>query len=159
MRELRAAVEKLEPTTPHLTKTFTVINALLNTLAYNPPGDEEGYLFWASWVNHAGASIFGTQDAHGPIRRGSVIASCASLQLLESVTQTNPPLKLLFQLLGAPASSAVCPTTSSPGVPESGTPGTNGKVSKEKPKAQAGKQGGADGGKPVTTNTGKQVQR
>jgi phospholipid/cholesterol/gamma-HCH transport system substrate-binding protein len=151
VRELRAAVEKLEPTTPHLTSSFKVINSLLNTLAYNPPGDEEGYLFWASWVNHAGASIFGTQDAHGPIRRGVVIASCASLQLLESVTKTNPPLLLLFQLLGAPASSQVCPTTSSPGVPESGTPGTNGKqVSKDKPKAQAGKQGGPTNGRPVT---------
>jgi phospholipid/cholesterol/gamma-HCH transport system substrate-binding protein len=163
VRELRAAVEKLQPTTPHLTKTFKVVNSLLNTLAYNPPGDEEGYLFWASWVNHAGASIFGTQDAQGPIRRGAVIASCASLGLLENVTQTNPPLKLLFQLLGAPASSQICPTTSSPGVPESGTPGTNGKqVSKDKPKSQAGTQGGADGGKPVTGGkpaTDKQVNR
>jgi phospholipid/cholesterol/gamma-HCH transport system substrate-binding protein len=157
VRELRAAVEKLEPTTPHLTSSFKVINSLLNTLAYNPPGDEEGYLFWASWVNHAGASIFGTQDAHGPIRRGVVIASCASLGLLENVTETNPPLKLLFQLLGAPASSQVCPTTSSPGVPETGTPGTNGKVSKEKPKSQAGKQGGPTGGRPITGD--KQVKR
>src|SRR4051795_1747762 len=90
VRALRTAAENLKPLTPRLTKTFKFVNALLNTLAYNPPGDEEGYLFWASWVNHAGATIFGTQDAHGPIRRGVVIASCNSLQLLESVTETNP---------------------------------------------------------------------
>ena len=46
-------------------------------LAFNPKGPEEGFLFWASWVNHAGASIFSTQDAHGPIRRGLVVAFLA----------------------------------------------------------------------------------
>ena len=40
---------------------------LLNTLAYNPPGDtEEGFLFWASWVNHLGPAVFSNQDGHGP---------------------------------------------------------------------------------------------
>jgi phospholipid/cholesterol/gamma-HCH transport system substrate-binding protein len=156
VRELRAAVEKLQPTTPRLTNSFKVINSLLNTLAYNPPGAEEGYLFWASWVNHAGASIFGTQDAMGPIRRGSVIASCSSLGLLENVTSSNPPLKLLYQLLGAPASSAVCPTTISPGVPNSKAGASDKAVSKEKPKSAAGQQGGANGGKPVAAG-GKQV--
>jgi phospholipid/cholesterol/gamma-HCH transport system substrate-binding protein len=159
VRELRTAAAKLEPTTPRLTRTFGVINSLLNTLAYNPPGDEEGYLFWASWVNHTGATIFGTQDAHGPIRRGSVIASCSSLQLLENVTATNPPLSLLFQLLGAPPSQQVCPSTSSPGVPEQGTPGTNGKKQEkgtaDKPATSPGEQGGADSGKPVAPTDGQ----
>ena len=66
------AAEDLAVVTPRLTRTFKVLNSLLNTLAYNPPGSEEGYLFWASWANHAGATIFSTQDAHGPIRRGLV---------------------------------------------------------------------------------------
>ena len=73
MRDLAAA-------TPDLTRSFKVINALLNTLAYNPPGDdEEGYLFWLSWANHVGATVFATQDAHGPIRRGLIVARrCAT---------------------------------------------------------------------------------
>jgi phospholipid/cholesterol/gamma-HCH transport system substrate-binding protein len=146
IRELEEVASKLEPTTPRLIRTFRVVNSLLNTLAYNPPGDEEGYLFWASWVNHAGASIFGTQDAHGPIRRGSVIVSCSSLQLLENVTATNPPLELLFQLLGAPDRSQVCPGAIPPGVPET-TP--KDKAEKEKPKTET-RDGGADSGKPVT---------
>jgi phospholipid/cholesterol/gamma-HCH transport system substrate-binding protein len=139
VRELRTTASLLEPVTPRLTRTFTVLNALLNTLAYNPPGAEEGYLFWASWTNHAGAAIFTTQDAHGPIRRGQVIASCDSLALLENVTATNPQLKVLFDLLGAPPSTSdACPKQVSPGVPEQGTPGTPAKpAAKTQSKTQA----------------------
>ena len=98
-----------------------MLNSLLNSLAYNPPGKEEGYLFWGSWVNHAGASIFQTQDAHGPIRRGQVIASCNSIALLENVVATNPQLEVLYELLEAPASEQICPSPIGPGVPEPGT--------------------------------------
>jgi phospholipid/cholesterol/gamma-HCH transport system substrate-binding protein len=125
VKELRTTASLLEPVTPRLTRTFTVVNALLNTLAYNPPGAEEGYLFWAAWTNHSGAQIFTTQDAHGPIRRGQVVSSCDSLALLENVTATNPQLKVLFDLLDAPASNSdACPKQVQPGVPEQGTPGT-----------------------------------
>ena len=108
VRALRRAAGNLRPLTPRLTRTFRVVNTLLNLLAYNPPGDEEGYLFWASWVNHAGATIFNTQDAHGPIRRGVVITSCSSLGLLETITAINPNLETLFELLNAPAREEVC---------------------------------------------------
>ena len=57
-----------------------MLNYLLNELAYNPPGKEEGYLFWPAWANHVGATVFSTQDAHGPIRHGLVLASCSTLQ-------------------------------------------------------------------------------
>jgi phospholipid/cholesterol/gamma-HCH transport system substrate-binding protein len=131
VRELRTTASLLEPVTPRLTRTFTVLNALLNTLAYNPPGAEEGYLFWASWTNHSGAGLFSTQDAHGPVRRGQVIASCDSLALLENVTNTNPQLKVLFDLLSAPPSNSdACPKQVQPGVPEQGTPGTPAKATK-----------------------------
>jgi phospholipid/cholesterol/gamma-HCH transport system substrate-binding protein len=76
---LRPAAADLADATPRLTDSLEVVNTLLNELAYNPPGSEEGYLFWASWANHNGASIFSTQDAHGPIRRGLVVTSCSSL--------------------------------------------------------------------------------
>ena len=55
---------------PDLDRSFKVVNLLLDTLAYNPPGKEEGYLFWVAWANHLGNQLFTTQDAHGPIRRG-----------------------------------------------------------------------------------------
>ena len=105
-----SAAEDLAVVTPRTTRVFKFVNALLNTLAYNPPGSEEGYLFWASWVNHAGATIFNTQDAHGPVRRGLVLVSCPALGTLEQVAQANPQLQVLIELLNAPRQSDVCPT-------------------------------------------------
>jgi phospholipid/cholesterol/gamma-HCH transport system substrate-binding protein len=160
VRELRTMASRLQPVTPRLTRTFEVLNSLFNTLAYNPPGKEEGYLFWASWVNHAGASIFGTQDAHGPIRRGVVIASCDSLGLLENVVATNPQLEVLYELLHAPQANAVCPSTIPPGVPEQGTPGTSSKprglgVEPGTAGGKAARKGGPSDGKPVAGGSGK----
>ena len=109
VRDLRSAAADLSVVTPRLTKTVRVVNSLLNTLAYNPPGREEGYLFWGSWANHAAATVFGTQDAHGPIRRGLVLASCSSLEVLDQIAATTPSLNVLIQLLNAPQQSAVCP--------------------------------------------------
>jgi phospholipid/cholesterol/gamma-HCH transport system substrate-binding protein len=121
VRTLRAAAADLAPTTPRLTRTFKVLNSLLNTLAYNPPGPEEGYLFWASWVNHAGASIFSTQDAHGAIRRGLVLASCTNLSVLEGIRQSNPQLAVLIDLLNAPKTDQVCTPGSQGAPPQSPT--------------------------------------
>ena len=108
VRDLRAAAEDLSVVTPRLTRVFGFVNDLLNTLAYNPPGSEEGYLFWASWVNHAGATVFGTQDAHGPIRRGLVFVSCPALNVLDQVAANNQQLQILIELLNAPRTSEVC---------------------------------------------------
>jgi phospholipid/cholesterol/gamma-HCH transport system substrate-binding protein len=109
-RALRIAADNLKPLTPHLTNTFRVVNSLLNTLAFNPAGAEEGFLFWTAWANHDASSIFGTQDAHGPIRRGLVITNCDSLSLLNQVVAGNAPLNTLFTLLNAPGLPQVCPS-------------------------------------------------
>jgi phospholipid/cholesterol/gamma-HCH transport system substrate-binding protein len=114
VRDLRSAAEDLAVVTPRAVRVFKFLNALVNTLAYNPRGSEEGYLFWASWVNHAGATVFGAQDAHGPIRRGLVIASCSALQILDQIGATTPQLQILIDLLNAPRTSAVCPTATPP---------------------------------------------
>ena len=106
--DLRPALRDLADATPDLTRSFKVVNALLNTLAYNPPGDrDEGFLFWLSWANHLGNTVFATQDAHGPIRHGIVVASCQSLAVLDSVARNNELLGVLVQLLN-PARQA-CP--------------------------------------------------
>jgi phospholipid/cholesterol/gamma-HCH transport system substrate-binding protein len=131
-RALRIAADNLKPLTPHLTKTFTVINSLLNTLAFNPAGAEEGYLFWTSWANHDANAIFGTQDAHGPIRRGLIITSCDSLSLLNQVVAANPPLNTLFTLLHAPALASVCPQ------PIPGSPKQKGKSASPKAVGKTG---------------------
>jgi phospholipid/cholesterol/gamma-HCH transport system substrate-binding protein len=109
VRDLRSAAADLAVVTPRLTKTVRVVNSLLNTLAYNPPGPEEGYLYWASWANHNAATLWGTQDAHGPIRRGLVLVSCSGLGVLDQIGATTPSLNVLIQLLNAPRQSEVCP--------------------------------------------------
>jgi phospholipid/cholesterol/gamma-HCH transport system substrate-binding protein len=114
VRDLRKAAANLGPLTPKLARVFKVLNIALNELTYNPPGPEEGFLFWNSWVNHAGASVFSTQDANGPIRRGLIVASCGSLELLENLVKTEPALRTLSDLLNSPQSSAVCPKVIGP---------------------------------------------
>jgi phospholipid/cholesterol/gamma-HCH transport system substrate-binding protein len=148
-RALRIAADNLKPLTPHLTNTFNFVNALLNTLAFNPKGDEEGFLFWASWANHDGNTIFGTQDAHGPIRRGLVVTSCDSLSLLNQVVATNPALNTLFTLLNAPGLSQVCPSQVQPKKGDKATPKSSGK-----PAPGSGANGGT-GGTPASPTPGK----
>jgi phospholipid/cholesterol/gamma-HCH transport system substrate-binding protein len=115
VRELRPAMRDLAAATPDLTRTFRVVNALLNTLAYNPSGrTEEGYLFWLSWANHVGSTVFATQDAHGPIRHGIVVFNCETAQLLETVADTNPALGTLVDLLNGPTAAEICPQQGAP---------------------------------------------
>jgi phospholipid/cholesterol/gamma-HCH transport system substrate-binding protein len=111
VQELRPAMRDLAATTPDLTRSFIVVNRLLNEVAYNPPGPEEGYLFWQTWVNHAGNSLFSTADAHGPIRRGLVVVSCSTAQLLKAVAQANQQLGTLVQLLNSPGTQQICPNS------------------------------------------------
>jgi phospholipid/cholesterol/gamma-HCH transport system substrate-binding protein len=115
VRDLRPAARDLSVLTPDLTTVFRVANYLVNELAYNPPGpSEEGFLFWASWASHAGSSLFSTQDAHGPIRRGLFLANCSSLALLKQIATANPTLQLLVQLTNTPDSAGICPQQTSP---------------------------------------------
>ena len=112
VKQLRPAMRDLAAATPNLTRSFKVINVLLNTLAYNPPGDtSEGYLFWLSWLNHVGTTVFQTQDAHGPIRHGLIVLNCATAQLLESTAAASPNLGVLVALLNAPTADEICPTS------------------------------------------------
>ncbi|HWT24807.1 MAG TPA: MlaD family protein [Solirubrobacteraceae bacterium] len=109
VRALRPATRDLSAAAPDLTRSLRVVNALLDTLAYNPPGRrDEGYLFWLSWLNHLTNTMLSNADAHGPVRRGVVIVSCQTLQILENVVLGNPQLGVLTQLLDAPRREEVC---------------------------------------------------
>jgi phospholipid/cholesterol/gamma-HCH transport system substrate-binding protein len=96
-RDLRPALRDLGAVTPDLTSAFRVLVRVVNELAYNPPGPEEGYLFWAAWFAHNANSILSIEDAHGVAWRGQLIASCSTYQDLAA---TNPSLKVLA---GVPA--------------------------------------------------------
>lgn len=116
IRTLRPAARDLAQITPDLTRTFSVANYLVNTLAFDDPKDNnDSYLFWFSWANHLGNSLFGQADAQGPIRKGIVQVSCSSLATLDSLKKVNPQLGTLASLLDAPTTSSVCPQSSQPG--------------------------------------------
>jgi phospholipid/cholesterol/gamma-HCH transport system substrate-binding protein len=108
VKVLRPAARDLAALTPDFTSALKTANYLLNTLAYNPPGDDEGYLFWVSWLNHIGPTVFSTQDAHGPIRRGALFFSCDGLGLLETLKTVNPQLGTIIGLTNAPTKNQVC---------------------------------------------------
>jgi phospholipid/cholesterol/gamma-HCH transport system substrate-binding protein len=113
VRELRPAARDLAAAAPDLDRSFSVVNQLLDMLAYNPPGKEEGYLFWVAWANHIGNQLFTTQDAHGPIRRGLFITTCQDVPVLDQVAQSNPLLGVLTDLLNLPKQN--CPTSTQGG--------------------------------------------
>ena len=116
VKSLRGAARGLAEVTPDLRDTLQVLNYLFNTLAYNPPGSaEEGYLFWASWANHLGSLIFFNQDAHGPIRRGAVLISCNTAQVLNTIIASDPRLGTIAQLTGLPQSTQICPQSGQAG--------------------------------------------
>jgi phospholipid/cholesterol/gamma-HCH transport system substrate-binding protein len=107
--QLRPTANDLAKLTPNLTTSLKVLNYVLNTLAYDKPGDgAQSYLFWASWVNHAGATLFGTGDSHGPVRRGLILIGCSGLATLDQLKKVNAQLGLLIGLLDPVRTSDVC---------------------------------------------------
>jgi phospholipid/cholesterol/gamma-HCH transport system substrate-binding protein len=117
VRQLRPAVNDLAAATPSLSRVFDVVNYALNEVAYNPPGlNNEGFLFWFAWINHLGPTVFSTQDAHGPIRRGLIVFGCQTASVLDVVAKANPLLGTLTQLLNGPTKDQICPkSTQEPG--------------------------------------------
>ncbi len=105
---LRPAAADLAATAPQLDATFSVLNTLTNELAYNPPGKQEGYLYWLAWGNHLSANLLAAQDGGGPIRRGTLFSSCDALTIYEDLGLGNPELGTLIELLNAPKVADVC---------------------------------------------------
>ena len=116
VKSLRGAARGLASVTPDLRDTLRVLNYFFNELAYNPPGPgEEGYLFWATWANHLGTLVFMNQDAHGPIRRGAILISCNTAQVLNTIIASDPRLGTIAQLTGLPQSTQICPESGQAG--------------------------------------------
>lgn len=109
VRHTAQAAEQLGAATPALARGTRDLNAVLNTLAYDPPGAEQGFLFWAGWLNHTGNALFDTQDANGPLRRGMVLLSCQTAGLAEGIASTRPFLLTLQEATRIPTSEEVCP--------------------------------------------------
>jgi phospholipid/cholesterol/gamma-HCH transport system substrate-binding protein len=105
VRDFRPAAADFAKITPRLDYTFGIINNVLNAFTYNPKGEGESYLFWALWLNHIGASVFATQDAHGPINRGVIIADCATTSAIRNLGTVNAWADTLARMVNIPTIS------------------------------------------------------
>ena len=118
VRDLRVAAEKLAPAAPRLTRSFDVLNKFFNTLAYDPPGATQPFLFWSAWSAHNGATLWAQQDAQGPVRRGIVFVGCSTYgSLLNAVLPGSPQLGTAVQLLNLPDIHTACPNVTVIGTP------------------------------------------
>lgn len=95
VEDLRAATPALLETAPDLTNAAQVLNYVVNELAYNPPGDDEGYLYWVAWLTHNVNSVFSVGDAQGPLIRGLALFDCES-------AAANAALAPVLALLSGP---------------------------------------------------------
>ncbi|HZE05350.1 MAG TPA: MlaD family protein [Solirubrobacteraceae bacterium] len=116
-RTLAPASAKLKVTVPALTSSVGVLNTLFNTLAYQPGGGRQGYLFWGSWLAHIADSLTTAQDANGSVLQGIFMGTCAQLNFFENELAPNSkPLGVILDLLNPP------PVASLPGAkPLAGT--------------------------------------
>jgi phospholipid/cholesterol/gamma-HCH transport system substrate-binding protein len=109
-RILSPAAAKLAKATPPLTRSLNVLNALFNTLAYQPRGGQQGYLFWGSWLSHIADSLTSLQDAQGPVIQGTFMGTCQALNLLEvSIQVGSPAIGTLLDLANAPNWATIHP--------------------------------------------------
>ena len=116
VRHLAQAAEPLFKTSKGLRNSFSTLNVLLNELAFNPPGGrKEGFLFFLPWLNHGFNSIFLTQDAEGPVRRGLLLFGCNTVRLAEFAAAANDELKTALQVTQVPSAAEICPPI--PGAP------------------------------------------
>jgi len=114
VRSAKTPASELAASTPDLRRSFKVLNEFLNEVAYNPNGREgpgvggreEGYLFWAAWLQHNGATIFSTSDANGPFRPVTLGGTCG---VLRSLAGETPPLNQV--LLPALTDPKICGTS------------------------------------------------
>jgi phospholipid/cholesterol/gamma-HCH transport system substrate-binding protein len=110
---LRGPTTQLSAATPQLKTLSDVLDAIVNEVAYKSPGttaDKNSFLFYVPWASHNTNSALGYADGIGPIRRGVVLVSCTSLQVLETLAAPtrNPTLATLVQLLGVPKRDTIC---------------------------------------------------
>jgi phospholipid/cholesterol/gamma-HCH transport system substrate-binding protein len=103
VHELRPSVDLLNRSQPNLDRSLDVLTYVANELGYNPPGSEEGYLFWLSWFFHNSASMLSLQDAHGAVWRGLVMVGCSSAG---QVIAANPALQPIGKAAFCPAAGS-----------------------------------------------------
>ena len=92
VRDLLPAATNLNAAVPDLSHVVKTGTYVVNELGYNPPGTDEGYLYWLAWFAHNGASFLSTQDANGPAWRGLALVSCDTVSGVPQVGTALGPI-------------------------------------------------------------------
>lgn len=122
-RTLAPASSALARATPPLTRSVGVLNDLFNTLAYQPRGGEQGYLFWGSWLAHIADSLTSGQDANGPVLQGIFMGTCLELNFFEqTLAPSSAPLGAILNLLNPPSVADLPGVTQIPGTTQYNCP-------------------------------------
>jgi phospholipid/cholesterol/gamma-HCH transport system substrate-binding protein len=90
--DLRTTLSTLRPQLSNVSRLSKSLQWTTNVLGYEPPGDEQGNLFWFSWFWHNANSVLANEDAHGVAWRGQAIFSCTSFTGLDAL---RPVIDLL----------------------------------------------------------------
>jgi phospholipid/cholesterol/gamma-HCH transport system substrate-binding protein len=109
VKHLKQASQPLADTTSGLNRSFSELNLLFNSLAYDPPGSHQSNLFWLGWLNHNTNNMFLTQSADGPLRRGAIMQTCQTAVLAESFASSRPFIRTLQQITNVTPSEVICP--------------------------------------------------
>ena len=94
-RQLPGIASGLKVEVPELTNAFKVLEYTVNEMAYDPGGNNPGFLYWLTWFAHNTDSFVGNSDANGPVWRTLALTSCTSLKsfsfgpLLEALLGTT----------------------------------------------------------------------
>jgi phospholipid/cholesterol/gamma-HCH transport system substrate-binding protein len=107
--DVRRAADPLEQSSKQLQGGFTELNQIVNALGYNPPGSDEGYLFYLSWLNHNINAGMLTQDGLGPILRGLFTYTCTTSFLADNVGVRLPSIQTARELVRLPTTDEICP--------------------------------------------------
>lgn len=110
LAQLNPAAAGLAKLTPNATSAVTSFNNLLNIVAYNPKGPEEGYLYWLSWFNHLSSSAFNRADANGAFNSGAILGSKCDYQAAGAgkLIKSSPFYSVVLGLTGLPATNTPC---------------------------------------------------
>ena len=108
VNDLKRAAGPLNDSARSLSGGLTELNQVLNALAFNPSGQSEGYLFYASWLNHNTNSLFLGQDGLGPLRRSLLTYTCLTSTLADNLVATRPNLATARQLIRLPTTKQIC---------------------------------------------------
>ncbi len=105
---LASAAPTLARSAVGLQRSLHQLNGVFNTLAYNPPGDDEGYLFWLAWLNHNLNNTFQYQDGQATEQRSILMLSCQTRLFADAQANIRPAFKTVLDLTRLPTQADIC---------------------------------------------------